>query len=214
MSYPFAPVHWTFFPNLGALVKLERLITLPEWVREAETTYAPTKARLPWGKMARFGDTPSDGKGKSLRHNANVLAVSGIEADYDKGQISFDEAVEIARKGDVQCSIETSASHTPERPRWHVFAPFSEEKMPGERTRYLNRLNGLYGNSFDPASWTLVQCFHVGRIKGNSHYRIELIEGTPIDLLDELDLIAIGKPNGAAGPQMPGAPPVPFDEPP
>ena len=52
------------------------------------TKSAPSKSKLPWIKLARFGNNKTD-KG-SLRHDANVLAITGIEADYDGGEISVD----------------------------------------------------------------------------------------------------------------------------
>ena len=44
---------------------------------------------LPWLKLAPFGDMRR-AKG-SLRHDANVLAITGVEADYDGGNMPFAE---------------------------------------------------------------------------------------------------------------------------
>jgi len=66
---------------------------------------APEKARLPWLKLGRFGQMRSDKN--SLRHDANLLAITGIEADYDGEKISFDEAVEIAEKAGLAAIIYT-----------------------------------------------------------------------------------------------------------
>jgi hypothetical protein len=81
----------TTFADTAAARKQEaRLswIDLVERVREPKRY--PTKAAMPLIKMARFGDLRTD-KG-SLRHDANVVAISGIEGDYDAGQVSLADA--------------------------------------------------------------------------------------------------------------------------
>lgn len=75
---------FTQFPNEWAATKTEFLMSLPEFGALIEETVAPTKEQLPWFKAAEFGDdltlSPS---GNCLRCDANVLAVTGVEADYD-----------------------------------------------------------------------------------------------------------------------------------
>jgi hypothetical protein len=72
----------------------------------------------------------------------------------------------------------------------------------------MGRLNGLYGGIFGTESWTLSQSYYYGYVDGTPDHHLELIEGLPIDRLDELDKIWIGKPqtvgngsgNGESGP--------------
>ena len=89
------PSSVTLFENYAAKAKREEKLTLDELTTLIRMATAPTKEAAPWLKLARFGDQRSD-KG-SLRHDANVLAISGVEADYDKGVVGFYQAVEIAR---------------------------------------------------------------------------------------------------------------------
>ena len=42
--------------------------------------------------------------------------------------------------------------------------PFSGELPPGERTRLVNRLNGVLGGVLSRESWTLSQAFYYGRV--------------------------------------------------
>src|SRR5437762_687919 len=56
---------------------------LAERVRDVKTY--PNKAACPLIKLATFGDQRSD-RG-SLRHDANVVAVTGVEGDYDGEKI-------------------------------------------------------------------------------------------------------------------------------
>jgi AAA domain-containing protein len=193
--------------GFAATAKWEHTFGIEEFAEHLRTTTAPTKHGLPLVKLARFGDR-STAQG-SLRHDGNLVAITGAEADYDGGAVSFDRAVEIAAWGNLSCVVEETASSTPDRPRWRVWCPTSTELAPRERDRLIDRLNGLFGGVLGAESWTLSQSFFCGRALDNplNAHRVELIDGEPIDLLDDLDLIARGKPhtgstNGAgyAGP--------------
>ena len=156
------------------------------------TATAPSKPQLPWLKLARFGELRSD-KG-SLRHDANVLAISGIEADYDGEEMPFDEAVERLAKAGVLAMVYTSPSHAEDAPRWRVLCPTSDELPPQDRAKLLGRLNGLFRGVLSAESWTLSQSYYFGSVASNPSHRVELVDGTPIDLLDDLDEIWRGKP--------------------
>jgi hypothetical protein len=75
----------TIFPNLRATSRTrwegppEQLAAL---IRRMTAT---RKDALPLLKLARFGDIRSDAE--SLRHDPNVIAVTGVEADYDAGDL-------------------------------------------------------------------------------------------------------------------------------
>ncbi len=193
----------TFFKSYSATVKDEADWSLEALARCIETVTAPQKADLPWLKLAKFGDIRTIPK-NSLRHDANVLAVTGIEADYDGEEVSFSVAVEIATKAGILALIYTSPSHTEDAPRWRVLCPLSQEMPPDLRARMLGRLNGLYRGILAGESWTLSQSYYYGSIAANPSHRVKLIDGTPIDLHDDLDEIWLGKPhsngNGQAQP--------------
>src|SRR3954451_16792125 len=71
---------------------------------------------------------------------------------------------------------------------------------PAEQYGLVARLNGLYHGILAGESFTLSQGYYYGRDASNAaqDHRVELIEGHPIDLLHDLDQIAIGRPNGSA----------------
>jgi len=201
-----APVLVTFFTDYAAQSKREERVTLDELAEAIRRMSAGEKRRLPWLKFARFGDRRTEKN--SLRHDANVISISGVEADFDAGDLGFDEAVEIAEKAPLRCLIYTSPSHTEDKPRWRVCAPTSEELPPHRRADLMARLNGLYRGVFAVESFTLSQSFYWGAVGNNPAHRAAIVEGECVDRLDELDLIAVGKPNGAG----PGMPPGPLDE--
>jgi hypothetical protein len=148
-----------------------------------------------------------------------MLSISGVEADYDGEKISFDEAVEILEKAGIEAIVYTSPSHMREGhgPRWRILCRLSKEYPPEHREHFLNRLAGLFrdGNVtvLAPESWTPSQAYYFGAVDYNPEHRVKLIEGEELDELDDLDLIALGKPAGdkagdntETGPHRPGPP--------
>jgi hypothetical protein len=205
------PFMVTLFLNQSAQSKTERKMPLAELAELIRRTHAPTKAELPWLKLGFFGDKRT---GKNcLRSNANLRWVSGIEADYDGERVSFDRAVNVlwnagapsvwrGRSGRraVRSLVYTSASHTWAKPRWRVLCPFDLGRQPDQRNKYLARLNGLFGGVFSGESWTLSQGYLFGRADTPPQpgdiveaVRCVEIDGTSIDLMDDLDGGAIWK---------------------
>ena len=207
----------TFFANHAAARKTEGHWSLVNLGRRIETQTAPQKSNLPWLKLATFGEikTPlvpsADGSGRmtggSLRHDANILTITGIEGDYDAEQVSFEEAVERLTGQGVLSMVYTSPSHTQDRQRWRVLCPFSTPATPDVRPKMLGRLNGLFRGIFSVESWTLSQAYYYGGVASNPSHRVVVIDGTPIDEHDGLDVIWMGKPNtDTAESRRPGTP--------
>src|SRR6476619_2495854 len=63
--------------------------TLDDLAETIRTTTASVKEKLPLLKLARFGTTAVPHTG-SLRHDKNLVACTGIEGDYDAGEVSID----------------------------------------------------------------------------------------------------------------------------
>jgi hypothetical protein len=193
-----SPLEVTFFKDKAARRQYPRTIAADSLAQRIRDVSARTKGELPLLKLARYGDARSD-KG-SLRHDANVVEITGIEADYDAEIVNFDAAVEIAQKAGLAAILYTSPSHTPAAPRWRVLCPTSCDLPPVERARLVSRLNGVFGGILARESWTLSTAYYYGRIAGNPAPQVAIVDGTPIDELDELDRIAIGKPVTARSP--------------
>lgn len=178
------PIGITFFKDATARTKWEELYSLRSLATRIYTITATRKARLPWLKLARFGQLRTDKD--SLRHDANVIAITGIEADYDGEVLTVDEACDLLTKQGIAAVVYTSPSHTEDAPRWRVLCPLSEEMAPDRREKMVGRLNGLLGGILSSESFTLSQSYYYGSIRQNPSHRVELIEGTPIDLHDDL----------------------------
>jgi hypothetical protein len=181
------------------------MLSCEELATIIEQATAPRKHDLPLLKLARFGELRSD-RG-SLRHDANVTECTGIEVDYDAGEIAFGDASDRLRKAGalgLRAIIYTTPSFTPERPRWRVLFPLSAPCPPARRAHLVGRANGLFGGSLGIESWALSQSYYYGQVipqpEGdqpgcNPDYRVEFIVGVPLDLADDLDEIWLGKPN-------------------
>ena len=83
--------HVTFFEDEFAQSLTEKEMTLGELRELVIATTAATKGELPLLKLALFGDKRTDRH--CLRHNANVVEISGIEGDYDAKEVAFGDAV-------------------------------------------------------------------------------------------------------------------------
>jgi len=183
----------TFFANYAAATKREEMHTLQSLAGPINAVTAAQKANLPWLKLAAFGGARTD-KG-SLRNDANVLAISGVEADYDGERIPFEEAKAKLEQQGIAAIVYTSPSHTEDTPRWRVLCPLSQEMPPQSRTKLLGRLNGLFSGIFSGESWTLSQSYYYGSVNHNPSHQVAVIDGTPIDLHDDLDVTWMSKPD-------------------
>ena len=188
-------LHVTFFcDRFGQHLEAESLTlaALADLIRAAN---ANRKDKLGLLKLAKFGNQRSDQN--SLRHNGNVLAISGVETDYDGEQVSFEEAVATVRKAGLSALMYTSPRNTAAKPRWRILLPASCELEPGLRPKLVARVNGLFGGILASESFTLSQAYYYGSVNNNPDHRVELVEGDFIDCRDDLDQGAVG--NGDHG---------------
>ncbi len=192
---PRIPV--TIFNSFGASEKDEKRLTLVDLAELIAKETAPRKIDLPWLKLATFGNNRTIKN--SLRHDGNVISISGIEVDYDGEKISTDEAIERLTKAGILSVFYTSPSHTEDAPRWRVIAPTSSLLPPAKRKHLIGRLNGVFNGNLANESWTLSQSYYYGSVNHNPSHRVEIIDGSPIDELDELDEIWTGPPETKAG---------------
>jgi AAA domain-containing protein/primase-like protein len=171
--------------------------SLPAWRDHILAENAKSKTATPWLKLAVFGDVRS-AKG-CLRHDANVLEISGVEVDYDDEVISFDVAVEVMRSAGVRCLLYTSASHSPATPRWRILVPLSKNHEKTSRAPMVGRINGLFNGSLAPESFVLSTSYHYGSVNGNPHHRVEVLDGQFINLMDRLHAGSIDKDGHRVG---------------
>jgi len=218
-------IRWSVFRNLQARSVEEHSGTWPEFVECLRRAEAFTnKEDAPLLKLATFGKKQTSKK--SLRHDANVLEVHGIELDYDGGVVTMDDALKMLAKHGIRAVIHPTASSKPEKPRWRAFLPLAVSVPPEERERLVARANGVLEGNVSKESFALSQAYYLGSIVGSPEaFRVLTTFDDPehgycIDEKPELDYIAIGKSavspiakpqakvNDKAGSQVPLSPVV------
>mgnify|MGYP003656077731 CR=1 FL=1 len=176
--------------SMFADVKAQRIeparLSLRQIQARLTFTTAPAKSDLPLVKLGTFGDVRTE-KG-SLRHDANLLSVSGVEGDYDAGLVSTQDAAERLRQAGIAALIYTTPSHTAEAPRWRVLAPLAMEVAPAEREALCARMNGALGGILADESFTASQTFYFGGVTSNPVESI-LLEGQTLDRVTGVALI-------------------------
>lgn len=156
-----------------------------EWDSLVETMQnpveLPTKAQCPLIKLALLGNQPSPNG--SLRHDANVVEVFGVEGDHDAGTMTPAEAASRLSAVGIMGVVYTTPSHRPEKPRWRVLVPLSTAFPPAERTRFAGIVNAVLNGALAPESFKLSQPFYYGRVQGVPYECIP-VQGVPLDLAD------------------------------
>lgn len=144
-----------------------KVIDLP-WGDLARYLTAPpeyaTKQDCPLLKLATFGDVPSP-KG-SLRHDANVTAIYGVEGDHDAETMSPEDAARRLQAAGVAAVVYTSASNAPGKPRWRALVPTSQAYAAAAHRELVGRLNAILGGALSGESFTLSQSYYFGRVRG------------------------------------------------
>jgi putative DNA primase/helicase len=181
----------TFFKDRSASSLTTKETSLEELRDLVLATTAAVKGNLPLLKLAGFGDKRS--KKGSLRYNANVKSICGVEIDYDSGVMTFDEAVARIREARLAALLYTSPSNAPGKPRWRVILPTSRDLPPEDRFRLVARVNGVLGGIIAGESFTLSLSYYYGSVNNNPHHRAEVIEGDFVDERGDLDAGALGK---------------------
>src|SRR4051794_37013365 len=99
----------TLFADVRAQTMRAASMTLDEMGWHARVTTASSKVPLPLWKLATSGNWRSPSG--ALRHNGNVISITGLEADYDGETVGIDEAIETAEKIGLRSLLYTSPSN-------------------------------------------------------------------------------------------------------
>jgi putative DNA primase/helicase len=163
-----------------------------EWSEITERALAPklyaSKDEMPLIKLATFGDTRS--RGGFLRHEKNILGVTGIEADYDAGEVGALAAAEALHAHRIKSVVYTTPSHTDAAPRWRVLAPLFVPVRAGDRAALVARLNGILDGVLADESFVPAQTFYWGAVEG-APYVAHVVDGDFIDQREDLDRGAV-----------------------
>jgi predicted P-loop ATPase len=191
-------IHVTFFPDFAAKSYTTDNLTLRDLRERVLNASARKKDNLPWLKLAVFGNRRSDKN--SLRHDANVERITGIEIDYDIEEVAFADALTALNELQIAALLYTSPSHSSDKPRWRVLAPTSEPLAPELRAKLVMRLNGYLKAKLGvetiakSESFALSQAFYYGWVcdSPKADHRAEVTIGSFIDHLDLEQYEALG----------------------
>jgi hypothetical protein len=189
-------IHATLFATEFAKKQLR--LNWPDLIVLAEDIRTPrrsSKTELPWIKLARFGDTPSE-KG-CLRYDNNIEAIYGIECDIDgKGAGIREAAGELA---DIWTLLYTTPSSTPAKPHYRVLCPLSgayigaPDALRNLRALLVARVNSRLGGIVAGESFVLSQSYYFGNVDGRPPIEIIVSESkTPIDWMHECGAVFKG----------------------
>jgi hypothetical protein len=179
----------TFFRSIGDREATPSERAWDEIVARAREPRAyPSKHVMPLIKLAAFGSARSH-RG-FLRNEDNMLALSGVEGDYDAEQVSPEDAIAALGMAGVAALVYTTPSHTPERPRWRVLAPLAAEAEPAARRGLLGRINGVLDGVLAAESFVPAQTYFWGRVEGAPYAAYEA-RGACVDGLAGLDASAV-----------------------
>ena len=196
MNAASTQIRWTEFPNLFASKMTTHSGSWPELLQLIRRAGPyPRKGDAPLCKLATFGYQRS--KKGSLRHDANLDLVYGLEADYDAGIVPMQMALERLERYGIRAAFYPTASSTPAKPRWRCFAPLATAAAPSERARLIAQVNGALGGIVSRESFTPSQSFYFGSITNAAEpYQVVPTLGDPdagacVDQLPGLDAIAV-----------------------
>lgn len=135
--------------------------------------------------------------------NRTPVEFSLVVGEHDAGTVSVDEAIAQLEKAGIAAFIFTSASHTPEHPRWRVVAFLRAPCGAEEYRAHLALLNGALGGCLATESGDLSRRWFYGEVAGAAEYRDEVAKGRM--LLDDLAATAHGIEPIAVKPPKPVA---------
>ena len=184
--------------TVGQVTEFDSRVELRKRLTEADTF--PSKGACPMFSAGIF-DGPIAGR--------TPIEFALVVGEHDAGTVSVDEATARLEKAGIAAYLYTSASHTPEHPRWRVVAPPRQPCGAEDYRGLLDLLNGALGGCLAPESADLKRRWYYGRVAEAVEYRFEVANGGK--LIDDLAADDHGiEPIAVKPPKPPreGAPPV------
>jgi hypothetical protein len=168
-------VNYTTFNSLQATQGTRHTAAWADVARLIQNVPAyPDKASQPLIKLGTFeGD--SRGAGHSL------ATVSGVELDYDAGEVTANSAAKLLRQAGIECVVCSTYTSRMDCQKWRVFAPTSRE-LSAELRQYLAAaLDSVLGDIAARESYTPKQTFFYGRNPASNYLFLHL-QGEFVDI--------------------------------
>lgn len=168
---------------------------LSETIRVVNEDETKAKNSLPLLDLIEFGDKPSYnkvGKPASYRNDANILAYTGLELDYDEGTITYQQALDKLKASGLGGIIYSTPSFIAapqnagkEKSRWRILVFFKHKRELSDSTR-LNFIElvtqklGIDMHVFDECIKAKSQSYYYGHF-AHRECRGEIVSGAWLD---------------------------------
>jgi hypothetical protein len=176
---PIPTYHYTKFKGIepkGELATISSFDTIFNELGNPETY--PNKAACMGVSFSAFKN--------NHRNKDNFEKAYAVMVDYDEGKMSIEEAAKRIENNGLKDFLYTSASHTPEHPRWRVIAPLHNPVDYNGYYALVGALNSILGGGIDKGSFEAERFYYAGKVestKGN--YQALFVPGIEIDFLND-----------------------------
>lgn len=163
----------------------EERLSLEDLCALARRTKADTKDALPMIVAGTFDET-------RLRRNENMLTVTAIMGDYDRGDMRPEEAAAKLKSAGITGAIITSPRHGVEGmkgdgQRWRVICPLSNPVSEREHGALARRLNGVFGQDvLGTEGKSTSRPYYYGSLTGRPPCECHVVHGRPINEASEI----------------------------
>ena len=135
----------------------------------------PDKASQPLIKLGTF-ENDSRGQGNSL------ATISGVEIDYDAGDVTAISAANLLRQAGIECVVCSTYTSRMDCPKWRVFAHTSRELSADLRQYLVAALDSVLMGIAARESYTPKQTFFYGR-NPDTAYTFIHVAGECVDVV-------------------------------
>lgn len=191
----------TIFSNLTGTDLTSQEMTVPEVAAMIGDPAAAAADPERLFKYAKFGNTAT--AAGSLRHDGNVVSISGIEIDVDDARgLTFAEGcARLDATGIAYDGYRTKRSK-PGAERFRFLLPTSRDLAPSERSPLVDRVNGVLGGIVARESWSLSQGYF---ISVNGKPPADIVFNDSEEFIDEAAELDSGALPYQPPPSSPGA---------
>jgi hypothetical protein len=158
----------------------EERVSLQDIADLVKSTKADRKEDLPLITAGTFGPSRE-------RRNANMERITAIMGDFDRGDMTPEEAARKLRDAKVIGLIYTSPRHEMDGKgsRWRVMCPLAEPVTLFEHAALAQRLNGIFGqDTLGTEGRSASRPYYIGSINGRPDCQTIIVEGDECRYLD------------------------------